>query len=62
MKIFRIEPPFNDGNSVEFCSEASSCLPMFGVNTPGDRGSIDPSALDLILSNAKIPCVSNPTF
>lgn len=63
MKIFRIKQPFNDGNSVEFCSKLGAIVcQMLGVKLPEDPGSIDPSALDLILSNAKIPCVSNPTF
>jgi len=64
MKIFKLKNnPFTAGTSEEFCSKLGATVcQMLGLNIPEDASSIDPSALDTILGNLKLPCVLNPTI
>lgn len=64
MKIFKLtKNPYAMGYSAEFCSQldARVCR-MFGINFTQPASTIDPSALDTILSQANLPCNTNPIF
>jgi len=57
MKIFPFKSnPFGNSPNEEVCSElASRVCAILGVPVPLDYSSIDPSALDQLLSNNNIP-------
>lgn len=64
MKIFKLKKqPFMAGNTAEFCSKLGATVcQMMGLEIAEDVGAIDPSGLDTILGNLKLPCVENPKF
>lgn len=64
MKIFRLkDQPFNKGMSAWFCSKLGAKIcEILGISIPEDVADVDPSALDSILGNLRLPCVLNPQF
>ncbi len=64
MKIFKLKTnPFDAGMSVAFCSQlgATVCKNL-GIDIPYEASSVDPSLLDQLLINAKLPMIMFPKF
>lgn len=64
MKVFNLKKqPFNKGMSAWFCSAlGAQVCKILSIDIPEKIQSIDPSALDTILSNRGLPSVANPIF
>jgi hypothetical protein len=64
MKIFKLSKnPFDNGMSAEFCSElCANVCKLIGIDISEESSSIDPSALDALLSTRGFVCTPSPKF
>ena len=64
MKIFKLRKnPFDNGMSASFCSElGADVCKLLEIDISEESSSIDPTLLDSILSDKKLPCVDSPKF